>query len=65
MPLLSFLGVGLNILLGVSRDLTSHNLWPFEVLVTCAAGIIYFLALLGLQALFSRRKHHNGHEMDA
>ena len=65
LPLLSFLGVGLNILLGTSRDLTSHNLWPFEVLVTCAAGIIYSLAFLGLQALFSQRKHHIGHEMDA
>ena len=65
LPLLSFLGVGLNILLGVSRDVTSHNLWPFEILVICAAGIIYSLAFLGLQARFSRRKHHNGHEMDA
>ena len=55
LPLLSFLGVGLNILLGVSRDPTSHNLWPFEVLVTCAAGIIYSFAFLGLQALFVRR----------
>jgi hypothetical protein len=65
LPLLSFLGVGLNILLGVSRDPTSHNLWPFEVLVTCAAGIIYSFAFLGLQALFLRRAKHHKHEMDA
>ncbi len=64
-PVLSFLGVVLNILTGISRDPTSHNLWPFEGLVTCAAGIVYSIAFLGLQALFLRRKHHKIHEMDA
>ena len=65
LPLLSFLAVGLNVIVGVSRDPTSHNLWPFEVLLTCALGIIYSLAFLGLQAVFLRRKHRNNHEMDA
>jgi len=65
LPLLGLLVVGLNIIVGVSRDPTSHNLWPFEVLLTCAAGIIYSLALLGLQDVFLRRKQHNDHEMDA
>jgi hypothetical protein len=65
LPLLSILGVSLNILLAVSRDPTSHNLWPFEVLLTCAAGIIYSLAFLGLQAVSTRRKQHNEHETSA
>jgi hypothetical protein len=63
LPLLSFLAVGLNIIAGVSRDATSHNLWPFEVLLASVAGIIYSLAFLGLQAVFLRRKR-NDHEMD-
>ncbi len=65
LPLLGFLGVGLNIFLGISRDPTSHNLWPFELLITCAAGIIYSIAFLGLQALLLRRKQRNDHEIDA
>jgi peptidoglycan/LPS O-acetylase OafA/YrhL len=56
LPLLGLLGIGLNILLGVSRDPSSHNLWPFEVLATCAAGIIYSFAFLGFQALSLRRR---------
>ena len=65
LPLLGLLGFGLNILVGVSRDPTSHNLWPFEILVTCVAGIIYSFAFLGLQALFLRRTKHHRQEMDA
>ncbi len=63
-PLLGFLGVGLNILLAVSQDPTSHNLWPFEVLVTCVAGIIYSFFFLGLQNLYLRRTKNHEHEMD-
>lgn len=65
LPLLGFLGVGLNVLLGILRDPASHNLWPFELLVTCAAGFIYSLAFLGLQALFARRTKSREHEKDA
>ena len=63
LPLLSFLGVGLNIIVGVSRDPTSHNLWPFEVFSTCALGIIYSIVFLGLQAVFLRKKQQPHHGM--
>jgi hypothetical protein len=32
--------VAVNVIVAVSRDPTSHNLWPFEILVAAAAGLI-------------------------
>jgi hypothetical protein len=43
-PLLLVLGVGLNIVLGLRADPTSHNLWPFEVV----GAIVLASAVLGL-----------------
>lgn len=42
-PLLALLGLGLKIFLDVSRNPTSHNLWPLELLLSCLAGMVYSL----------------------
>ena len=50
LPLLLVLGVVLRIVRDVRADPTSHNLWPFEVLVTlcAAAGLLGLLELIRL-----------------
>lgn len=52
LPLMGLAGVSLNIIDAVRRDPASHNLWPFELFVTCVAGIAFSLLFLGVQALF-------------
>jgi hypothetical protein len=53
-PLLLVLWVGLNIMLGVRADPTSHNLWPFEVLgAILLAGAV--LSLIELCRVVERR----------
>jgi hypothetical protein len=45
---------GLFIIWGVTRDPTSHNLWPFELVFWTALTLILFAAFLGLRRLNSR-----------
>ena len=56
LPILSVFAVGLNIFLGTSRDPTSHNLWPLEVLLWSGAGIIFTIAFFVFQRMFSPPK---------
>ncbi len=45
-PLLGLFAVGLYIRWGISQDPTSHNLWPFEVLIACGVGIVFSHVLM-------------------
>jgi hypothetical protein len=56
LPILCIFAVGLNIVLGTSRDPTSHNLWPLEVVVWSGVGIIFSIAVIVFQRVFSPTK---------
>lgn len=60
LPLLLFIGVIGNIGIGIWLDPTSHNLWPFEVLLWLAvaigaAGLLYLARWL--------RRHYSFHAL--
>jgi heme A synthase len=56
LPILCAFIVGLNIVLGISRDPTSHNLWPLEVILWSGVGIIFSIAFIVFQKVFSPTK---------
>jgi hypothetical protein len=56
LPILAVFAVGLNIVLGTSRDPTSHNLWPLEVVLWSGVGIIFSVAFMVFQRVFSAAK---------
>lgn len=64
LPLLGIVGICLNIYLDVARDPTAHNLWPFELLLAGAAGLLYSFGFLGLQALWSQKPKDRGRERE-
>lgn len=43
--------VVLRILLGTSFDPTSHNLWPFEILLSGALSVVVMIAVAGARKL--------------
>ena len=47
LPGIAVIVVILNIVFGVWRDPTSHNLWPFEIILWSAGGLV-FLGVLSL-----------------
>jgi len=51
---LSVLGVVLKIVIGITIDPTSNNLWPFDIVIVSGLAGIY-LALLGLMKFFFTR----------
>lgn len=42
------------IFVGVLRDSTSHNLWPFEIVMCVVGGFVYLVLLLILRKLFHK-----------
>lgn len=52
LPILGVFAVGLNIVLATSRDPTSHNLWPLEVVLWSGVGIIFSIAFILLRRVF-------------
>jgi len=54
LPLLPLLGWGFVVAWGVTRDRTSHNLWPFELVFWALVS----MALLGLFLLARRLASH-------
>jgi len=53
-PVLPFALVDGNIFLGVMGDPTSHNLWPFEVVLTGVLTVVLFGVFLLLRSIFGR-----------
>lgn len=51
-PVLPLAAWGLFIVIGVTRDPTSHNLWPFELLIWAAVSLL-LLALFVLARRFA------------
>lgn len=45
LPLLALLSLALIILIGVVKDPTAHNLWPFELILWGFASLVYLGAL--------------------
>jgi len=41
LPVLALIIVVCSIVIGIMRDRTSHNLWPFEIVVWSVAGLAY------------------------
>ncbi len=54
LPVITLMLIILNILIGISIDRTSHNLWPFEIVVWSMGGFV-FLGLLHLVHRFSNK----------
>jgi hypothetical protein len=52
LPGLAFLLMVLNIIIGILRDKTAHNLWPFEIVMWSVGGIV-FLGLFHLLHKFT------------
>jgi hypothetical protein len=59
LPILGALAVGLNIVLATSRDPTSHNLWPLEVVLWSGVGIVFSIAFIVLRKAFSPPKQQS------
>jgi hypothetical protein len=53
-PVLPLALVDGNIFLGVTADPTSHNLWPFEVVLASFLTVLLFGVVLLLRRLFGR-----------
>jgi hypothetical protein len=51
LPGIALLLVILNILVGTLRDRTSHNLWPLEIVMWSAGGLVF----LGVLSLIRKR----------
>ena len=51
LPVVLMALVVLRILVGVAVDPTSHNLWPFEILITGAVGVAIMLAAVAARRL--------------
>ena len=56
LPAIAMVGVILNILVGILRDSTAHNLWPFEILLWSAAGLVF----VGILHVIRKIKERNG-----
>jgi hypothetical protein len=41
---------------GIAHDATSHNLWPFELVIWATLSLILFIAFVGLRAVANRPK---------
>lgn len=52
LPGLIVIGVIANIVVGILHNPTSHNLWPFEILLWSAGGIAFLGFLKFLRSLF-------------
>ena len=57
LPVVALTAVILNILIGTLRDRTSHNLWPLEIVVWCAGGLVYLGALVVFRKLIGLRRN--------
>ncbi len=55
-PVVVLTAVVLNIVIGILRDPTAHNLWPFEIVLWSAGGLV-FLGLLHLLRRFVTKKN--------
>ena len=53
LPLLALVGVIGKIIIDVRENPTSHNLWPFEIIIWCGYGIGALLLISILRAIFS------------
>jgi len=63
LPLVVLFMVTGNIIIDVRESPTSHNLWPFEIVIWCGYGIGALLVIAILKAVFSgsnRKKETTG-----
>lgn len=54
LPAAVMLIVVLNILIGIRLDRTAHNLWPLEIVMWCAGGLLYLGVIILVRKLLSR-----------
>ena len=40
-PSVVIVGIIVNIIIGINIDKTSHNLWPFEIILVCFCGLVF------------------------
>ena len=52
LPVLPVFLAGANVFIGVMRDPTSHNLWPFEMIVASLFSLVLFGIFLLARRLF-------------
>jgi len=56
LPLFALLLLAAVILIGIMRDPTAHNLWPFEFVIWGIASLIYLGLLALIRRIFRARK---------
>jgi hypothetical protein len=61
-PIPGLVCVVANIIIGILRNPTAHNLWPFEILMTAGFGLVFALVFLGVQYLVNYFKKERGRE---
>lgn len=54
LPGIAMLVVILNIVIGVWRDRTSHNLWPFEIILWSAGGLVFLGVLFVIKKIVKK-----------
>ena len=51
-PIIGIVGAAIKIFIDGSANPTSHNLWPFEILIVGGIGFLFLLIIAGLRYLF-------------
>jgi hypothetical protein len=55
LPPIALVVMILNIVIGVLRDKTAHNLWPLEIVAYVAGGFVYLVVLMLLNRILKKR----------
>ena len=54
-PIAIMVTVPINIMVGMAYDPTSHNLFPFELVVYCVPSFIFWVIIVILHTKFSKK----------